>query len=160
MPKACARLGHFLADVAVAEEPDGPSEQPARFRELFLVPLAGAQFRDVVRNAAVEGEQQREREFGDGNRVLAGTVRHVDAARRSRGDVDGVVARTRAHHERQRTAFEHRRRDRSAAHHQDVRRGLANRGGERLVFQIRLVQDFAAGGLQTVDPRLFELVGD
>ena len=51
-----------------------------------------AQRGDVVGDAAVKGEQQREDEFGDGDGVLAGAVGDVDAARTGGFDVDGVHA--------------------------------------------------------------------
>ena len=48
-------------------------------------------------------------ELGDRDGVLAGAVRHVDAARRCGRDVDGVVAGAGAHDQRQPAGVEHRR---------------------------------------------------
>ena len=49
-----------------------------------------------------------EHELRDRNRVLAGTVRDVDAPPRSRRDIDRVVAGACTNDERQRAALEHR----------------------------------------------------
>ena len=84
--------------------------RPRAFEYSFLFQRAGAQVGDVVGHAAIERQQQRERELGDGNRVLARAVRHVDAALGRGRDVDGVVAGAGAHDERQRPGLEHRRR--------------------------------------------------
>ena len=151
---------HFLADVAVAEQPDRPAVEAARLRVFLLVPGAGAQVGDVVGHAAIEREHQREGELGDRDRILAGAVRDVDAALRRGGDVDRVVAGAGAHHERERSAFEHRPGHRRTAHHEDVSRRLAHGLHQRLVLQIRRVDDLAPGGLQPVDPALFKFVGN
>ena len=84
-------------------------KMPRAFENSFLFHLPGAQFRHVVRNAAVEREHQAQRQLGDRDRVLAGAIGHVDAATGRRRHVDRVVAGTGAHDERQRTGLEHRR---------------------------------------------------
>ena len=71
---------HFLADVADAEQAERLAEQALRLRVFLLVPLPGAQLGDVVGHAAIEREHQRERQLRDRDRVLARTVRDVDAA--------------------------------------------------------------------------------
>src|SRR3954468_2236754 len=151
---------HLLPDVAVAEQPERAPVEPARFRILLLVPRPGAQIGDVVGHAAIERQQQREREFGDRDGVLAGAVRHVDAALRCRRDVDRVVAGAGADHQRQRAGLEHRRGDGGAADDEHIRRRIANRRGQRVVFEIRLIDHVAAGGFQAVETALLELVGD
>jgi hypothetical protein len=133
---------------------------PMLLRIFLLVPGAGAQLGDVVGHAAIERQHQREGELGDGDRVLAGAVRHVDAAPRRRRDIDRVVAGAGADDQRERAGFEHRRRHRRAANDEHVRRGLAQRGRQRVVFEIGLVNDLTAGGFQAVDPALLELVRD
>src|SRR5262245_46900957 len=60
-------LRHLLPDVPVTEQPDRAPEQPARLRELLLVPFAGPELRDVVGHAAIQAEQQRERELRNGD---------------------------------------------------------------------------------------------
>ena len=144
-------LRYLLTDVAIAEQAQRPAEQPARFRVLLFVPRTRAQLRNVVRDAAIEREQQRERELGDGNRVLARTVRDVDAALRRRRDVDRVVAGAGANDERERARLEHRRGHGRAADDEDVGRAVANRRRQPIVFQIGLVDDVAAGNLQSVE---------
>src|SRR3954468_1349895 len=152
--------GHLLPEVAGAEQPEEASVEPARFRILLLVPRAGPQIGDVVGHAAIERQQQRERELGDGDGVLAGAVRHVDAALRCRGDVDRVVAGAGADHQRQRAGLEHRRGDGGPADDEHIGRRIADRRGQRVVFEIRLIDDVAAGGFQAVETALLELVGD
>ena len=152
--------GHLLTDAAVAEEPECTSEKTAGLRVLFLVPDAGAQVGDVVRHAPIQRKHQRKRQFGDGNRVLARTIRDVNASLRRGSDVDRVVARTGPHHQRQGPGLEHRRRHRRTANYEHLGRGRPNGVGERLVFQVRLVDDVAAGRVETVDATLLEFVGD
>ena len=45
-------------------------------------------------------------------------------------------------------------------HDEDVRLTRPDRLCHQVVFQIRLVDDFAPGGTQAVDPALLEFVGD
>ena len=85
MPNAVGAARHLLADAAEAEQAERAAVQPARLRVLLLVPAPGAQVGDVVGNAAVEREDQAERELRDGDRVPARAVRDVDAAPRGRG---------------------------------------------------------------------------
>ena len=115
---AAERLGaarHLLGDVAEPEQPERRAVQAARLRVLLLVPAAGPQVRDVVRDPAVEREDQAERELGDGDRVLARAVRDVDAARRRGGDVDRVVAGAGTDDEREAPGVQHRRGDLGAS---------------------------------------------
>ena len=155
-------LRHLLADVAVAEQAERAAEQAARLRVLLLVPRAGAQLGDVVGDAAVEREQQRERELGDGDRVLARAVRHVDAAlRRGRRRRSCCSRRRRARRARARPLRASAPVTARAAHDEHV--GAASSRiavAQRVVLQIGLIDDVAAGGLQTVDAALLEFVGD
>ena len=116
MPNAAARLITSCAMLPTPRMPSRLAAQAARLRELLLVPLAGAELGDVVGDAAIEREDQRERQLGNGDRVLARTVGHVDAALGGRGHVDRVVAGAGANDERQPAGIEHRRRDAGAAH--------------------------------------------
>ena len=157
------RLGatrHLLADVAEAEQAERAAVQAARLRVLLLVPVAGAQIRDVVGDAAVEREDEAEGELGHGHRVLAGAVGHVDAARGGRRHVDVVVAGAGAHDEREPPGVEHRLGHLGRAHDEHVRLGGPERLDERRVLQVGLVVDRAAEGLQAVESALLELVGD
>ena len=104
---------------------------------------------------------QREGELGHRDRVLPGQFEHVDAAPGRRRDVDRVVAGAGA--DRPATAI----RLSSigpvtcgAADDQHVGRRLAQRLHQRVVLEVGLIDDVAAGGLEAVDAALFELVGD
>src|SRR5512138_101363 len=79
---------HLLADVAVAENAEGPPEEPSGFRVFLLVPSSRAQVADVVGDAPIQRQYERERQFGNGDRVFSGTIRYVDAAAGRRVDVD------------------------------------------------------------------------
>ena len=67
--------------------------QPLGLAVLLPLPLAGAQRRDRVRDAAVERDDQPEDELGDRRRVLARAVGDVDAALARGAHVDRVEAR-------------------------------------------------------------------
>ena len=99
-------------------------------------------------------------ELGHGDGVLARAVGDVDAALRGRGDIDRVVTGAGPDDERQAARREHRRGDRGAAHDEHVGARIAKRRVKRILFEIRLVHDLAAGRPKTVDPALLELVGD
>ena len=112
-------------------DPERSPEQAARLRERLLVPAPRAQERDVVRDAAVEGDDEADRELGHRHGVLPGAVRDVDAAPRRRRDVDGVHARAGPDHERQGGgALEHGRGDLLRA---DDEGGRVERGGRQLL---------------------------
>ena len=153
-------LRHLLTDVAVAEQTERPAEQATRLRVLLLVPGAGAQIGHVVRHPAVDREQQRERELGHRDRILARAVRDVDAAPGRGRDIDGVVAGPGANDERQCARFEHRGVHGGAADHEHVGGGIAKRLRQPVVLEVRLIDDVAAGGLQPVDSGLLKCVGD
>ena len=99
---------HLLPDAAKAKQPERAAIQAARLRVLLLVPAPGAQVGDVVRNPAVEREDQSKRKLGDGDAVPAGAVRHVDAAPRGASDVNRVDARAGPHDEGEPAGVEHR----------------------------------------------------
>src|SRR6185436_6601434 len=73
-PESLGTTRHFPADVAVAENAKRPSEQSAPLRVLLLVPLSRSQIGDVLRDAPIEREDQRERQLRNRNRVLPGTI--------------------------------------------------------------------------------------
>ena len=109
-PHACARSA---TSRPMAPKPIRPSVlplRPAALANVFLSHVAGAQRCDVVRNAAVEREDEPERQLGDGHGVAARAVRDVDAARGGGRDVDRVVAGAGANHQRQRAGVQHRAR--------------------------------------------------
>jgi hypothetical protein len=149
---------HFLADVAVTEQAEGAAEHAAGPGIFLLVPASGAELGDVVGHAAIERQQQRERQLRDRDGVLAGAVRHVDAAFGCRRDVDGVVAGARSHDQRERTGLEHRRGHCRAAHDQDIRGRFPYRLRQPIVFQVGLIDDVTAGSLEAVDAAFFEFV--
>jgi hypothetical protein len=149
---------HLAGDGAGAGDAERLPGQSARLGVELLVPGAGTQIGDVVGDAAIDGEQQREGQLGDGDRILAGAVRDVDAALRGPGHVDRVVARPRANDERQPPGIEHRRRHFGAANNQDVRRAGRDRLRERIFLEIGIVDDIAARSLEPLDTALLELV--
>ena len=73
-------------------------------QRVVIVPgygMAVAQAQHVVRDLAINREQQTEGKLGDRNSILARHVAHVDATIRRRRDIDGVVAGTGANDEAQ-----------------------------------------------------------
>jgi hypothetical protein len=109
--RACrthARVGHLLPMLPKPSRPSAGPYRPARLRVLLLVPAARAQVGDVVGDAPVEREHQAEGELGDGDRVLAGAVRHVDAALRRAATSMVLYAGAGADDERQLAGVEHR----------------------------------------------------
>ena len=149
---------HLAGDGAGAGDADRLAGQPARLGVELLVPGAGAQVGDVVGDAAIDGEQQREGQLGDRDRVLAGTVRDVDAARRGGLDVDGVVAGAGADDQRQAPGVEHRLGDLGGADDQHRGARRADRVDQRGVLEVGLIQDVAAGGLQGRQPAFLERI--
>ena len=149
----------LLRDAAESQHTEPLTAKAARLREGLLVPLPGAQLRDVVRYSAIERQHQPERQLGDGNGVLARTVGDVDAARGRRRHVNRVVARPSAHDEGQPAGIERRRRDLRAADDEHVSAARPHCLGQAVVFDVRCIDDFASGGSQTVETALFEAVG-
>src|SRR6185437_10601579 len=90
-PKRVRPWNHLLSDLSEADQSERATKQSARFRKLFLVPLATSQRDHVVGNTTIDREYQRESKFGHCDRILARTIRNVNAALRSGGDVDRVV---------------------------------------------------------------------
>src|SRR5258706_5614911 len=86
-------LGDFLPDAPVADDAERPAEQPLRLRVLLLVPRPRAQVDDVLRDAAVEREDQRECQLLDRDGVLAWAVPDVDAAPPRGGHLAGADGR-------------------------------------------------------------------
>ena len=58
---------HLLTNLAHTNQPQCAAKQSAGFGEFFLVPLSGAQSDNVVRDAAIECEDQSKRKFGNSN---------------------------------------------------------------------------------------------
>src|SRR6266404_2268861 len=82
----------FAADLADADDAEGFAEDAIGFAKFFLVPLMRAEGGDVVGKAAVEAENQREYQLGDGDGIFAGAIGDVHAAGAGGLDVDGVDA--------------------------------------------------------------------
>ena len=82
MPKPAARRIISWPMLPTPSRPSVRPYSPRAFEYSFLFQRPGAQLGDVVGNAAIERQHQRERQLGDGDRVLARAVRHVDAALR------------------------------------------------------------------------------
>ena len=151
----------FLGDVAEADQPERPAEQSARLGELLLVPAPAAQIDDVVRNAAIERQHQREGELGHRDGVLARAVRHVDAAARRGRDVDRVDARSRAHDQRQPAAVHHRFGDLGRAHDQHLRAAASPAPpASASPFRFGIEDHLAAERAKAVEAGLFEFVCD
>ena len=108
----------------------------------------------------IERQDQPHRQLGDRDGVLARAVRHVDAALRGAGDVDGVDAGAGADDQRQRARVQHRLGDLRRSHDQDRRLRFLDGRDERVAGGIGLEDHVAAGGLQRVETRLLELVRD
>ena len=115
MPNARRAEGHFSADLSQADQSQRPSEQAPRFRKFRLVPLARAQRRDVVGNAAIERQHQPEGQLGHGDGIFPGTIGNINSAPRRRRHVDGVVSRAGAHHQLQRARRQNRLRSRGSS---------------------------------------------
>src|SRR6185369_9342732 len=137
-------------DLSEADQSERATKQSARFRKLFLVPLTTSQCDDVVGNATIDRQYQRESKLGHGDRVFTGTIRNVNAALRSGGDVDRVVTGAGAHDQFHWSSVEHRLSHFRSSHDENIGRFLANRRNKRVVFQIRLVRDIATERLQAV----------
>ena len=150
----------LLGDVAEPEQPERRAVDAARLRVLLLVPTAGAQVGDVVRDPPVEREDQPERELGHGDGVPARAVRDVDAADRRGGDVDRVVAGARPDDEGESTGVHDRLGHLGRADDKHLGLRLAERRREGRVLERRIVDDVAADGGEAVEARSFELVRD
>ena len=159
-PEPGGAADHLAADRPDPEQRQGRAVEPARLRVLLLVPDAGPQVRSVLRDTPIDRQHQRERQLGDRDRVLAGTVRDVDPASRGRGHVDRVVARAGPHDQREAPGVEHGLGHLRAAHDQHLGAAGPDRVHQPAVLQIGLVADVARRGFQAVDPALLEFVGD
>src|SRR5262249_11836678 len=126
----------------------------------LLVPDAAHEIAGAVHDAAIEREDEAERQLGDRDRVLAGAVGDVDAALRGGLDVDRVVAGAGADDEREVAGLEHRPGDLGRPHDERFGAGLADRVAQRVVAVVRPVDDVEARGGEAFEPALLELVGD
>ena len=146
-----ARAGDDLApDLAGADHAERLAEDAVGLGELLLVPLVGAQGGDVLRDAAVNGQQQGEHQLRHGDRVLAGAVADEDAPGAGGLDVNGVDARAGAQHQGQLVGgFERLGGDLFAAHDQDLER--PDQPGQFLGFGGWLIGDFAAELVKALD---------
>ena len=158
-PERCRPLGDAEPDRAETDDPQSRAEQPGRLAVRRLVPLAGAQVRDVVGDPPVDGEQQPHgqlrhrsgvptRHVGDQHSPGSGGVR-----------VDGVGAGSRADHQREPVrGLEHVPGDLGTAHHEHVE-------PQDAVHEVRLLQAgvddaLMAARLEVVDGALRERVGN
>ncbi len=151
---------HLGADPADADQSERAAEEPLRLAVLLLVPDAEGEVAGVAEDLPVEREDQSEGQLGDRNRVLAGAVGDVDAARGRRLDVDRVVAGAGPDDEREVPGLEHRFGHLRAAHDENVGARFPDRLDEGLVLGVRLVEDLAPEVLQPLPAGIFELVGD
>ena len=127
----------LLPDAAEPEKAQRLAEEARRLRELLLVPRSRAERRDVVGNAAVEGEHQAERELRHGNGILPWAVRDVDAASRCVRDVDRVVAGARPHDQRQVPGVHRRGGHLRSPDHEDLRARVSQRRRQRIILERR-----------------------
>ena len=96
-PEPVRAPDNFLADHADAEDAERPAPQAARLAVFLLAPLAAAQIVRGVDDAAVTGDEQSDRQFGNRGAVLAGTVGDVNPALVGGLHVDRVDARSGPH---------------------------------------------------------------
>ena len=158
-PKAWARLMTSRPIWPTPIDAERLAVDAVGFAEFFLVPFMGAQGGDVVGDAAVDGQQQREREFGDGDGVFAGAIGDVHAAGAGGLDVDGVDARAGAEDDGELVAgLDGVGGDLFAADDEDLAR--ADELGKFLGFDGGVVGDVAAEFLESVEVVFGELVGD
>ncbi len=83
----------LATDLADADDAERLAVDAVGLAEFLLVPFMGAERGDVVGNAAVDGQQQGEDEFSDGDGIFARAIRDVHAASAGGFDIDGVHAR-------------------------------------------------------------------
>src|SRR5262249_15317390 len=125
-----------------------------------LVPAAGLEVCSVGGDAAVQRQQQREGQFGNGDGVLARAVGHVDAARRGRRHVNRVVARPCPDDEAQAARRQRRRGHFRAATDENLRPCRADRRRQRGIVQLRVIDDVDTRPRYGVTPGLGESVRD
>ena len=159
-PERARANGHLPPDVAVAEERQRASLEAGGFRKLLLAPFAGAQIGDGVGQPAIERQQQANRQLRHGDGIAARAVRNVDTARRRGLDVNRVVAGACPDDEGERTLIHHLGRHLRRANDQHVGLTVLQRGDQRLVAELCVIDDLAAGLLQAVEAGRLELVGD
>ena len=149
----------LAADLAEAHDAEGLPVDAVGFAEFFLVPFVGAERGDVVGNAAVDGQQQCEGEFGHGDGVFARAIRDIHAAGAGGFDVDGVDARARAKdHGELGAGLDGVGGDLFAADDEDFTR--ADELGKFLGFDGGVVGDVTAEFLETVEVVLGKFVGN
>jgi hypothetical protein len=125
---------------------------------LLLVPGPGAQIRDVVstrrsRASTSAGELRHRVAFFQGSSTRRSRA-WTPSRRRSCCSLRRRAPRARA------IAVEHRAGDRGAADDEHIGRRVAQRLRQRVIFQLRLVDDVAPGTAQSVDPALLEFIRD
>src|SRR6266849_3971876 len=89
-PESESALPDRPADVSRSNDADRAAVETARLGEFLLLPLALSEGGYVVRNAPVHRENQSQGQLGDGNRILARAVGHVDPPSARRFDVDRI----------------------------------------------------------------------
>jgi hypothetical protein len=122
--------------------------------------VAGPQLDHVVGDPPIEREDEPEGELGHGDRVLARAVRHVDPARRRGTNVNRVVTGAGPDDEGEVAGVEHRRGYLRRAHDEHLRPTLGEGRAEGVILERGVEHDLAAGGGETVEARLLELIGD
>jgi hypothetical protein len=90
--KGAGTVDDLAPDLPGPNDPEGLAVDSVCLREFLLVPLPRAQGGHVVGDAPVQGQQQPEDQFGDGDRVLSRAIADEDAPSVGRFDVDGVHA--------------------------------------------------------------------
>ena len=143
-----------------AEHAERAAVEPARLAVVLLVPAARAEVHRRVDDVTVEREQERERELGHGDGVLAGAVGDPDAALAGGLHVDRVDSGAGADDQRELARLEHRPRHLRRAHDEDVGARPRDRREQIVAARVRLVDDLAADLREPAPPRVLELVRD
>ena len=159
MPNARARRMTSCPIDPGADDAERAPVEAVGLAVLLLVPRARAQLAHLIGDAPIERQQQRHRQLGDGDSVLARTVGDVDAVGRGRLDVDGVDAGAGAYDQRQRRGA----RDRRALHFlaaRDDDAGVRDRLRQRLGGEVGLVGDGEPERAKGVEVRFGEGVDD
>ena len=161
IPKPAARR---IISWPMLPTPSRPSVWPYRpcaFEYSFLFHFPARRSATLSGHPAIERQDQREGELGDGDGVLARAVRDVDAARRRGRRRRWCCSRRRR--ARSATAGPRRASAPSPSCRAPRARRPASRRSPRVSassFRSGSLDDLAAGGLQPVDAALLELVGD
>ena len=158
-PESARASRDLASDRAEARDAQRLAMNPLGPAELRPLPLARPERRDRVRNAPVDAEEQPEDQLGDRRGVPPGAVGDVDPAPARGPHVDGVELGSRAHDEVELAGLVDGLRGdlgRTDDEDPDPRDFLL----ERLLGDLRVVDDLDGEGTQFCDGARVQLVGD